>query len=125
MIVGVGHDVVHIPRIAQVLQRWEQSYLDRIFSAEEQAYCRGFVDPSPHFAARFAAKEAFFKALSRGRPLRLGFQDAAVIHRRNQTLELTLSEQAQALVREAGVTGIQLSLSHDGEYASAFVVLEG
>jgi holo-[acyl-carrier protein] synthase len=125
LIVGIGHDLVHVPRLARLLQRWDQRFLDRVFSAAEQRYCRRYHDPAPSFAARFAAKEAFYKAVSSGRSLPLWFRDAEVVHDVGAVLRLELSDRARRLCDEVGVARIHLSLTHDGEYASAFVVLEG
>ena len=124
MILGVGHDLVHVPRLARLLQRWDQRFLDRVFSPAEQAYCRKFHDPAPSFAARFAAKEAFYKALSCGRSLPLWFRDAEVVHEVGAALRLEISPRAKELADTAGVRYMHLSLTHDGEYASAIVVLE-
>lgn len=124
MIVGIGHDLVHVPRLARLLQRWDQRFLDRVFSPGEQEYCRRFHDPAPSYAARFAAKEAFYKALAGGRSLPLWFRDAEVVHEVGAALRLELSERAKTIAAESGVRKVHLSLTHDGEYASAVVVLE-
>jgi holo-[acyl-carrier protein] synthase len=124
MIVGIGCDLVHVPRVARLLQRWDQRFLDRVFSPAEQAYCRRFLDPAPSFAARFAAKEAFYKAISRGNTLSLWFRDAEVVHEVGRVLRLELSPRAQELASAAGVSRTHLTLTHDGEYAGAYVVLE-
>ena len=125
MIVGIGHDLVHVPRLAKLLQRWDQRFLDRVFSPGEQAYCRKFHDPAPSFAARFAAKEAFYKALSGGRSLPLWFRDAEVVHDVGAALRLEMSPRARELADAAGVRQVHVSLTHDGEFASAVVILEG
>jgi len=127
LIVGIGHDLVFIPRITEMLERWDQRFLDRIFSPGEQRYCAQFiaqVQPR-HFAARFAAKEAFYKALSRGRTLGIWFRDMEVVHETGLSLRLGLSSKAQGAADTAGVEKVHLSLTHDGDYAGAFVVLEG
>jgi holo-[acyl-carrier protein] synthase len=126
VILGIGHDIVHIPRFASVLDKWGQRFLDRLFTAEEQRYCLAMHEPARHFAARFAAKEAFYKALSRGRQFSLGFLEAWVSHVVGVELRLVLSPKALTLAQQAGVGigTVHLSLSHDGDYASAFVVLE-
>ena len=67
---GIGVDLVRIPRMREVIARWDERFLRRVFTEEEIAYCRARRDPVPHFAARFAAKEAGMKALGTG--LRLG-----------------------------------------------------
>jgi len=125
MIVGIGQDLVHVPRLARLLQRWDQRFLDRVFSPAEQLYCRRFHDPAPSFAARFAAKEAFYKALAGGRTLPLWFRDAEVVHDVNTALHLQMSDRARALAEKSGVRHVHVSLTHDGEYASAVVLLEG
>jgi len=125
MIVGIGHDLVHVPRLAKLLQRWDQRFLDRVFSPGEQAYCRKFHDPAPSFAARFAAKEAFYKALSGGRSLPLWFRDAEVVHHVGAALLLEMSPRAREIADAAGVRHVHVSLTHDGEFASAVVILEG
>jgi holo-[acyl-carrier protein] synthase len=120
VIVGVGQDLVHVPRLARIVERWDRRFLDRCFSAEEQTYCLRYRDPAPHFAARFAAKEAFYKALSRGRPMGIWFLDAEVV----RGPSLVFSSRADRLVREERLTQVHLTMTHDGEYASAVVVLE-
>jgi holo-[acyl-carrier protein] synthase len=125
MIIGIGHDIVFVPRMAEVIERWQQRVLDRVFSPGEQAYCHAHREHARHFAARFAAKEAFYKAASRGKPLPLRFRDAEVVHARGQELRLELSDRARDITRDLGIVAVHLSLSHDGEYASAFVVIEG
>src|SRR5437879_13416304 len=67
---GIGVDLVNIPRMRDVIDRWQDRFLQRVFTEQEIAYCRARRDPVPHFAARFAAKEAALKALGTG--LRLG-----------------------------------------------------
>ncbi len=60
---GIGVDLVRIPRMRDVIARWDERFLRRVFTEGEIAYCRARRDPVPHFAARFAAKEAATKAL--------------------------------------------------------------
>jgi holo-[acyl-carrier protein] synthase len=67
MIRGHGVDLVSIDRIRKILEREDNHFEGRVFSAGEIAYCRSKKDPHPHFAARFAAKEAYGKALGMGR----------------------------------------------------------
>jgi len=124
VILGIGHDIVHVPRFQAALDKWGQRFLDRLFTGEEQSYCRSMHSPARHYAARFAAKEAFYKALSRGKQLPLGFLEAWVSRSAHGELQLVLSPKSLTLAQAAGVVALHLSLSHDGEYASAFVVLE-
>lgn len=113
-----------MPRVARIVERWDRRFLDRCFSPDEQSYCLRYRDPAPHFAARFAAKEAFYKALSRGKPVGIWFRDAEVVRHDAGGPTLALSPRAERLAQEEGLTRIHLTLTHDGEYASAVVVLE-
>ena len=63
MIIGIGVDIVEIKRFSGVMERQKERFLLRLFTPDEQQYCKGYRDPVPHFAARFAAKEAVYKAL--------------------------------------------------------------
>src|SRR2546428_10614718 len=69
---GIGVDLVNIPRMRDVIDRWRDRFLQRVFTEAEIAYCRPRRDPVPHFAARFAAKEAGLKALGTGLPPGVG-----------------------------------------------------
>ena len=69
-ITGLGVDLVSIPRMRTTIDRWQDRFVERVFTDDEIIYCRARRDPAPHFAARFAAKEAGFKALGTG--LQLG-----------------------------------------------------
>jgi holo-[acyl-carrier-protein] synthase len=69
-VIGIGVDLTQMPRLRRVVARWDERFLQRVFTEQEIAYCRRRRDPIPHFAARFAAKEATLKALGTG--LRMG-----------------------------------------------------
>ena len=66
MIIGTGIDMVEINRIAEIIKRWGDRFLNRIFTNDERAYCLKRKRFAQHFAARFAAKEACMKALGTG-----------------------------------------------------------
>ena len=66
MILGIGTDLVAVPRVEEVLSRHRQRFLDRVFTPAEQADCLGRARPAMHLAARLAAKEAAMKALGTG-----------------------------------------------------------
>ncbi|MEE9614438.1 MAG: holo-ACP synthase, partial [Thermodesulfobacteriota bacterium] len=101
-------------RFRAALQRWGGRLRERLFSEDEIRYCMGKRDPETHLAARFAAKEAVFKAL--GTPL--GFRE----------IEVTNGEKGKPEVRVTGLLEddyhFNLSISHDGEYAVAQVLVE-
>ena len=115
----VGVDILELWRIEAVMERWGQRFLDRIYTPQEQAYCRGRI---PQLAARFAAKEAVMKALGTG--IRgVGWRDIEVTRKRGQAPQITLHDRASARAARMGMTQIAISLSHGREYAVASVVM--
>jgi holo-[acyl-carrier protein] synthase len=123
MILGLGVDVCDVNRLRRALAR--SGFRRRVFREAEARYCDRRARPELHFAARFAAKEAFFKALGCGWSRGLGWRDVAVANRRSGEPELLVEGASARLSREMGVSRSHLSLSHSGDYAVAVVLLEG
>lgn len=125
MIVGIGVDLVKIPRIAAALARFGERFKGRLFTPEEIAYCDSHTRPEYNYALRFAAKEAFSKALGVG--LRQGgifWREVAVVPAPSGRPDLRVSGRAARLCEQHGVTGMFVSLSDEGDYGVAVVVLE-
>lgn len=122
MIVGVGCDIIEIERIARAIK--SESFIRRVFTAEEAAYCqRRGQQAAASFAARFAAKEAVLKALGTG--LREGsLQEIAVDNDVLGKPLVQLSGHFAMLAKQLGVKNIQISLSHSREFAVAYVIME-
>jgi len=124
MIVGIGVDIVDIRRVRGVLERQGDRFVRRVFTAAEQDYCRAHRDPSPYFAARFAAKEALFKALGTGWARGVTWRDAEVQRQENGAPRLMLTGCARKLADQQGARRAHVSLSHSEETAIAVVILE-
>ena len=124
MILGTGFDLVDIPRFAQFVARRGDRGLQRLFTPSELHYCLAHVDATPFLAARFAAKEAFFKATGTGMGPAGGWKDVEVVRLSSGKPLLMLHGKAAALVHELQVRTIHLSLSHSGASAGAFVIIE-
>lgn len=77
MAAGIGVDMLEIARMERVIQR-RPSFLKRVFTDEERAYCNSFARPAEHYAARFAAREAVLKALGTGFAEGVGIKDVSV-----------------------------------------------
>lgn len=122
MIVGVGCDIIEIERIARAIK--SESFIRRVFTAEEGAYCqRRGQQAAASFAARFAAKEAVLKALGTG--LREGsLQEIAVDNDGLGKPLVQLSGHFAMLAKQLGVKNIQISLSHSRDFAVAYVIME-
>ncbi len=122
---GVGVDLVSIPRMRAMIDRWQDRFLQRVFTDQEIAYCRQRKDPAQHFAARFAAKEAGFKALGTGLRLGVRWRDLEVRRERDQAPTLVLSGRSREIGLFRGGSRMLLSLTHEGEYALAQAILVG
>jgi holo-[acyl-carrier protein] synthase len=125
MIVGVGMDLVSITRIRGMVERRSERALGRLYTAGEIAYCRGRGAPEQSFAARFAAKEAFFKALGTGWSRGGLWTEVEVCTAPGGAPQLVLSGRAARNAEERGVVRLHLSLTHSDDTAGAVVVLEG
>lgn len=125
MIVGVGFDLVAIARVEAMLTRKEQRALDRLFTEDEQRYALARARPAMHLAARLAAKEAAFKALTGSDEAKLiGWKEAEVRRGEEGPPTLHFTGRAAARSAELAVTAVFLTLSHTAETAGAVVILE-
>ena len=124
MIVGTGIDITETARIEQALERHGQRFARRIYTPEEIAYCEQFKSKAERYAARFAAKEAAFKALGTGWRDGVRWLDVEVGHQPSGKPELRLMGRAEELARGLGVERMALSLSHSDRYVVAQVIFE-
>lgn len=123
MITGLGTDIIEIARVREAFDRFGDRYRRRIFTECEQAFCDSHSAPMPHYAARWAAKEALVKALGTGFTAGIRWVDVAVLPAPGGQPLLTLSGKASEVARRQGVRAAHVSLSHGREYATAVVVL--
>jgi len=123
-IIGLGFDATDIPRIAEVLERYGDRFLHRIFTAGEIAYCTRRRNPAPHLAARFAAKEAGMKALGTGHSRGVLWKDLEVV-RVSGPPQLRLHGGAAARAERMAVRSSLLTLTHSDALAMAQVLLLG
>jgi holo-[acyl-carrier protein] synthase len=121
---GLGVDLVRISRFHKFLDDPGLAMLRRLFTAGEIEYCLAKSDPAPHFAARFAAKEALLKAYGLGLRQGLSWQDMDVVRDPLGKPFFKLSGRAAELLAERRLATPLLSYSHDGDYATATVILE-
>ena len=122
-VLGIGADLVRIPRLRVVVERWQERFLTRVFTEQELAYCRSRRDPVPHLAARFAAKEAALKALGTGLRLGVRWRELEVRRERGQAPTLVLSGRSREIGLARGGRRMLVTLTHDGDYALAQAML--
>jgi len=124
MIYGIGIDLASIDRIQRVITKWGDRFLNRVFTPSEKEICGRRAVPFAAFSLRFAAKEAFSKALGVGMRNGIKWQDIEVYNHKTGKPGLKLHGAALDFCNQNGITGIHLSLSDDGNYGIAMVVLE-
>ena len=123
MIKGVGVDMVEIGRVRKLIEQ-DQGFAQRIFTDREIAYCESKFSKAQHYAARFTAKEAFFKALGTGFRDGMSWRDVVVENDCRGKPQLRLTAAALRQFRRRKLKKAMLSLSHTREMAVALVVVE-
>jgi holo-[acyl-carrier protein] synthase len=124
-VLGIGVDIVEIGRFASAMQRSGQSFLDRLFLPDEQAYCSPQREPARCYAARFAAKEAVAKALGTGIGAQLGWHDIEIRRKASGEPFVLLHGTGANTAAGLGISKILLSLSHSENYAVANAIAAG
>ena len=124
MIFGVGTDVVEIGRIEKALERWGERFAERILCASELKRFRNHKQPVSYLAKRFAAKEAFTKALGTGIKSPANWHGVWVANQPSGKPELQFSEPLKKHLSNCGITRAHVSLSDERGIAVATVVLE-
>lgn len=125
MVVGIGTDLIEIARIERSVERFGASFLARVYTPGEIAYCqRRQKTAAESFAARFAAKEAGAKALGTGISRGVSWREFEVVRAPGQRPELVLHGRAAEIAAGLGITRLNLSLTHSRDVALAVVVAE-
>jgi len=122
MILGVGTDIVDIARIESAIAEYGDAFLRRIFTPVEQAYCESYAHGKmSHYAARFAVKEAFSKAIGTGITKGFAFKDVGVVNEKGGRPRIVLSN---LMLETWGSYMIHVSISHTDTVAMAVVIIE-
>jgi holo-[acyl-carrier protein] synthase len=125
LIYGIGIDLVEIDRIEQAHGRWGRRFEDRIYGPGEVEFCLRLARPARGLAMRFAAKEAFSKAVGLGlRTAKLLWRDITVVHDPKGKPLFELFGTAQKVAAGIGLTAAHLSLTDERGLAAAYVVVE-
>jgi len=124
MIYGIGIDIIEINRIEELIEKMADKFLNRVFTPEEREYCDKMARRASHYAVRFAAKEAFLKALSTGLTSGIRWKDICVINEPSGKPILKITGRALEIMNEHGITHSHISLSHSRTLATSIVTLE-
>jgi len=124
MIVGLGIDIAEPDRLRAAVERYGRRFLERIFTPKEIAYCERKRNKWERYAARFAAKEAAFKALGTGWRRGVRWRDVEVTNLPSGQPTLALTGEAEKFARRLGVSQIAVSLTHSDQFVLAQVIFE-
>lgn len=118
---GLGNDLIEIERMRKTMQKYGEHFIDRIFTQREKDYCQKFQDPTPHFAARFAAKEAVAKALGTGIGKKLSWHDIEIVNGPEGKPSVVLSAKSRKAFQDPKLL---IAISHSTTLATAVAVWE-
>lgn len=124
MIVGIGIDIIEVARVERLLASYGERFINRVFTDVEVAYSTQMAYPAMHFAARFAAKEAFMKALGTGLSGGIRWRDVSVFNDDIGRPWVKFCGNAEKNAKKIGIDKAHISISHTKKYATAVVILE-
>jgi len=120
---GIGIDIVEIRRLKKVSRKWGDAFLNKVYTSRELAYARSKRFPEQHLAARFAAKEAIFKALGEVERDFVGWKNIEILNDAYGKPMVRWHGDAERVRRKRKIKGAVVSLSHTENYAVASAFL--
>ncbi len=121
-IFGIGTDIVECARILRMIERYGELFLRRVYTEREIAYCQSKKRATEHFAGRWAAKEAIFKAMGTGWRRGMCWTDLEVRHDPQGKPQVMVCGAARDHMKQLRVADILLSISHCRQYATAYAL---
>jgi holo-[acyl-carrier protein] synthase len=122
---GIGTDITECLRIARMIERHGELFLNRVYTEEELRYCQCRKQATQHFAGRWAAKEAVLKALGTGWVRGISWRDVEIRNQPGGRPVVTLHDGALEAARKIGVRKVLISISHCHTHAMAFAIAMG
>jgi len=122
-IFGIGTDIIEVGRIKKLLEK-NNGFKEKIFTSNEIVYCEKFILKEQNYAARYAAKEALFKALGTGWRYGMAFNEIEILNDDLGKPSFVFLGKVMEYIANKKVKTTHLSMSHIKEFASAFVTLE-
>lgn len=124
-VVGIGTDIIEVLRIAHMIERHGELFLERVYTPQEMSYCNSRKASRQHFAGRWAAKEAVLKALGTGWRQGITWQDIEVRNLPGGRPTIVLSGGALEAARRLGIYEVLISISHCRSHATAYALALG
>lgn len=125
MIEGFGVDIVEVTRVKAAVKKYGSRFLNKIYTKRELDYCRSKGAPEQHLAARFAAKEAVYKAFGGDGKITIAWTDVEIINEKNGKPKVILKGSAKKLMDKRKIAKAVISLSHTKNYAVGNCILVG
>lgn len=122
MIIGLGTDIVEVPRIAKMITDHGDHFLESVFTPGEIAHCQPRRDPTPHYAGRWAAKEAVMKVLGTGFTTDVGWTEIEIKVKPSGQPYIELHGKTHSFADRMGVKEILITISHTSNYATATAI---
>ena len=122
MIIGLGTDIIEVPRIGEMIERHGELFLQRVFTEQEIVYCQERKAAIQHYAGRWAAKEAVMKTLGTGFTKGIGWTEIEVVSQRSGQPIIRLSGTTAHYAEGLGIDEILISISHCRAYATATAI---
>ncbi|MFN9369712.1 MAG: holo-ACP synthase [Planctomycetia bacterium] len=121
-VLGIGTDITECLRIAQMIERHGELFVDRVYTSAEIDYCRSRRMATQHFAGRWAAKEAVLKALGTGWRRGISWRDVEVMNAPGGRPQTVLRGGARDVADKLGIRCMLVSISHCRSHATAYAV---
>jgi len=124
-IIGIGTDITECLRIARMIERHGELFINRVYTPEEIRYCQARAQATQHFTGRWAAKEAILKALGTGWRRGITWRDIEVRNEASGKPVVAVRGGAKEVVEQLGIAKVLVTISHCHTHATAFAVAVG
>jgi holo-[acyl-carrier protein] synthase len=119
-LISIGTDIIECVRIAQMIEKHGEVFLQRVFTQKEILYCSSRKAATQHYAGRWAAKEAVLKVLGTGWAKGIQWTDVEVVNEVSGAPVIKITGKAAEIARERGIREIMITISHCRAFATAF-----
>ncbi len=121
MVLGIGIDIIEIERIQESVEKYGDHFLNKVYTETELNYCLSKTNKYQHLAARFAAKEAVFKALTTGWNKDVGWQDIEIYNEPNGMPLVKLKGDLETFLSNG--KNLKISMSHSRDYVTCVAII--
>jgi holo-[acyl-carrier protein] synthase len=123
-IIGIGTDIIECLRIAQMIERHGELFINRVYTPHEIQYCKSRKQATQHFAGRWAAKEAVLKAIGTGWRRGICWRDIEIRNEPGGRPVVAMCGGARDVVEQLGITEMLVSISHCRSHATAYALAQ-